>query len=395
MNHNYRALGGIKQLNSVWNRIKRIKGLADLSAIGTANIGGNAISAVFWLYIAAIIGPEKYGEINYFISIALIASTFCLFGSGYTLTVYTAKKQNLLLPAVIISISSSAIVAVALYLLFEEPSISVYMAGFVIFVMGDATLLGRKMYKTYSITLLLQKACLVALGISLYYAIGPVGIIMGVGLSMMILVWPIVKFLRGARIDFTEFRKKLGFATNAYIQVITKMLNLHLDKLIIASILGFMALGNYHFGLQIVAILAILPTTVFQYVLPQDASDNERPALKKTVIAVSAALSVLGILLAPLVIPAFFSEFAGAIPTIQIMCLSVIPKAIIVMYTSQFLGMEKSRVVLLATLISLGVLVSLIYILGVLYGEIGIATALVLSDTSAALAFLIKNRFQT
>lgn len=380
-------------MTPAWDRIKSIKGLADLSAIGTANIGGNAISAVFWLYIAAIIGPEKYGEINYFISIALIAATFCLFGSGYTLTVYTAKKQNILWPAVIISTGSSVVAAVALYLMFEEPSISVYMAGFVVFVMGDATLLGRKMYKAYSVTSLLQKVCLVALAIFLYHVAGPVGIIMGVGLSMMIFIWPVIKFLRGTTIDLAEFRKKLGFATNTYINVIAQMLNLHLDKLVIASILGFAALGSYHFGLQIIAILTILPASVFQYVLPQDSTSNERPTLKKIVIAASAILSVLGILLAPVVIPAFFSGFTEAILTIQIMCLSVIPKAIIIMYTSKFLGMENSRVVLLATLVSLGMLISLIYVLGGLYEEIGIAVALVLSNTVTMLIFLIKNRF--
>lgn len=395
MNRNYRVLDEMNQLNSTWNRIRNIKGLADLSAIGTANIGGNAITAIFWLYIAAIIGPEKYGEINYFISIALIAGTFCLFGSGYTLTVYTAKKQNLLWPAVIISAGSSVVVAVALYLMFEEPSILMYMVGFIIFVMGDATLLGRKMYKVYSVTSLLQKACLVALAISLYYAVGPIGIIMGVGLSMMIFVWPIVKFLRETKVDFTEFKENLRFATNAYVEVIARMFNLHLDKLIIASILGFTVLGNYHFGLQIIAVLTILPAIVFQYALPQDATGNERPTLKKIVIAASAILSALGILLAPVVIPFFFLGFAGAILTVQILCLSVIPKTVIIMYTSKFLGMEKSRVVLLATLMSLVILVSLLYILSGLYGEIGIAIALVVSNTSTMLVFLIKNRFLT
>ena len=58
-------------MDNYWTDLKKkIIGQKDLASIGFANIVGSGISAIFWLYIAAVIEPEQYGEIHYFIAIA-------------------------------------------------------------------------------------------------------------------------------------------------------------------------------------------------------------------------------------------------------------------------------------------------------------------------------------
>ena len=53
-------------------------GFKDITSLGIASFITNAIGGVFWLYMASMIGTEKYGEISYFISIAILASTIAL-----------------------------------------------------------------------------------------------------------------------------------------------------------------------------------------------------------------------------------------------------------------------------------------------------------------------------
>ena len=51
----------------VFDKIKKNPGIHDLTFLGSANIIGNGITAIFWFYLAALLGPEGYGEISYFL----------------------------------------------------------------------------------------------------------------------------------------------------------------------------------------------------------------------------------------------------------------------------------------------------------------------------------------
>ena len=375
-----------------WSRIKNIKGLMDLSSLGIANAGGSAISAVFWFYLASIMGPEKYGEINYLIAIAGIASVFCLFGSGYTLIVYTAKNQNLLWPASLISIGSSIVASITLYLLFEEPSLGIYAIGYVIFNLAIADLLGRKMYKRYSIIFLAQKVCLVIFTIALYHVIGPSGVIFGFGLSMMIFIFQIISSLRKSKIDFSDFKNRIGFTINTYLESLARTFSGQIDKIIIAPLLGFTLLGNYHLGIQVLSLLTILPSIIMQYTLPQDASGQERPRLKKMAVLISVGLAFAGVTSAPIIIPLIFPEFTEAVIVVQIMSIVIIPRTISIMYMSRFLGMEKSKLVIIGSAMFLGIQIPMIYLLGEMFSIMGVVFALLIADISQAIFYVIINK---
>ena len=81
-----------KKLGKIKDIIIRFK---DLTTIGIANAIASTIAGIFWLYMAALLGTEQYGEISYFIAIAGVASSVCFLGAGNTITVYTSKGEKI------------------------------------------------------------------------------------------------------------------------------------------------------------------------------------------------------------------------------------------------------------------------------------------------------------
>jgi len=55
--------------------------------LGTSQITKTIISAGFWLYVASLLSKEDYGELNYYISLAMMGSTIALFGLDRTIIV--------------------------------------------------------------------------------------------------------------------------------------------------------------------------------------------------------------------------------------------------------------------------------------------------------------------
>lgn len=58
-------------------------------AIGQA--GAVALGAVFWFVMARLLKPGAYGNVNWLMSIAMFASTFCVLGWGKTVVTYSRK----------------------------------------------------------------------------------------------------------------------------------------------------------------------------------------------------------------------------------------------------------------------------------------------------------------
>ncbi len=376
-------------LSKIKDIIDRFKGL---TTIGLANIIANVISGLFWLYMARLLGTTNYGEVSYFIAIAGIGTMFSFVGAGNTLTVYTAKDVKIQASVYSISIISSIITSSILFILFFNLGLSLFVIGNVLFGLITAELLGRKLYKTYSIYLILQKILMASLAIALNHFIGNNGVILGIAISFFPAIIRIYQGFRESRIDFSIIRSKLGFIINSYILDISRTFSGTVDKVIIGPLFGFMLLGNYQLGIQFMSILGILPNIVYSYVLSHDASGNPNKKLKKLTILCSCVLSILGITLSPIVLPVFFPKFTEAIGVIQIMSLAIIPGTVNGMYISKFLGLEKSRIVLIGSGIYLSILVISIIGLGKILGINGIASAYDLATVSESIYLISLER---
>lgn len=368
--------------NKIWNKIRNISSLKDLSHIGIANIGGGAISSIFWLYLASIMTPEEYGQIGYLIAIGGIAAVFCQFGTGHFLTVTTAKKQNVLPIIALISISSSFIAAIVLYILFKEPALGIIAIGYVVFNLGLSDLFGRRFYRKYTKIFLIQKILLVVLGLSMYYFIGPIGIIYGFGLSMLIFSYQIYVSIKGMKLDYLILKNKIGFALNTYLEDIVKTFSSESHKFIIAPLLGFALLGNFNLGMQSIAALGIIPGIVSQYIIPEEASGSTKLQLKKYYLALATIIAILGFFLAPIVILELFPKFNSALEIVPILSLTIIPGSINSIFYSKFLASEKSKFIIISTLLFMTLQISLMVILGESIGITGIAYAFLIAMSS-------------
>ena len=378
----------------VFDKIKNFSGLKDLTSLGIANIVSTAISAIFWFYLAALLGEENYGEISYFIAIAVIAGVFSSIGSGYTTTVYTAKNVNIMPALSVLSITISAITAAIIYLLFQNIAVSLYVIGYVIFSIVQAEMLGKKNYKTYSKITILQKILLVTLAIPIYFVMDSHGIILGFALSFLPFLFIIIIKIKKNGVDFSVLKSRFGFMMNSYGVDICKVLSGNIDKLIIAPMLGFALLGNYHLGIQFLILLSILPGIVLQYTLPHDASGTINTQLKKITVLASTIFAVIGVFISPIIIPYFFPQYDESVIVIQIISIAVIPRSISYIFISKFLGIEKSKFVMMAIIVYIATQIPAIILLGDLYGIYGIAAALVLAETSQAIFLLLVSRVQ-
>ena len=327
-----------------WDKIRNISsGLKGLTTIGASDIVGNAISAVFWFYMASLLGAENYGQISYFLAIAGIASTISLTGAANTLTVYTAKNVKIESSIYITSLIITSISAIIISVIFYNLGITAYVFGAVIFGLASSEILGKKLYKSYSKYLIVQRLLMVSLAIGFYHLIGINGVILGLGLAFLPYTFRLYRGFRESKVDFSLLRKHSSVITHNYMLNLSTAFSGQLDKIIIVPILGFAILGNYQLGIQLLAILEMLPSIIFKFILPHDAVGNSNKKLKKITILSSIGLAVIGVTVSPVIISAFFPKFIPAIQVFQIVSLSVIPSTISLTFISKFLGLEKRR----------------------------------------------------
>ena len=372
----------------IWDRLKKSPGFKNISVLGSSTIVGNGITSIFWIYLADLLGAEKYGELGYLMAIATIVSNVCLVGGTWSMTVYTAKGMKIQPPLYIISLISSCTSLVIIFVIFNTISIGIYVIGFVIFQLFLAELLGFKLFKRYGKFYIFQKITFVCLAFSFNHFMGFEGIIIAYGLSYLIFSFPVFKMLTTVKPNFGIFKTKFGFLTNNYLYDLSSVANGQIDKLIIAPMFGFILLGNYYLGLQIIGFLGILPGIVFNYILPQDATGHSTAQVKKITLLFSVGFTLIGIFLIPPLMPIVFPEFTEAVTLLPILSLSVIPMAVQSIFTSKLLGQEKTRYILMGYLISISIFFPGIIILGNEFGAEGIASAFVLSQTASAI-FLV------
>ena len=381
----------IKSLKKITKFIEKFK---DLSSLGLGIGIANAMGGIFWFFMAALLGTEKYGEVSYLISIGIIASMISLIGSGNTITVYGAKGVKIQPPIFLIVILSSIITSTILFFIFvNDFSVSLYVIGYAIFMLITSDLLGKKLYRKYSKFIIIQKILMIALAIGLFYVFGIQGIVLGIAISFFPFGFLIYKEFKNSKMDFSLVSSRVGFIFNNYLLDLTKAFNGSLDKLIIAPMLGFALLGNYQLGVQFIALLHIIPGIVFQYTLSHDATGNPNKSIKKIIILFSFFVAFLSIILAPILLPIIFPKFVEAIEIIQIMSIAIIPATVITTYISKFLGTVQSKIVLIGSGLYLGVQIPSILILGTIWGVNGAAVSIVIANTIHAIYFMLIDRY--
>jgi O-antigen/teichoic acid export membrane protein len=376
-----------------WNKIKNgIIQLKEISILSSASLITNFIGGLFWMYMASLMGPEEYGQISYFISIALIVASISLFGAGNSLIVFVAKGEKIQSLFFIITITTSIVGSIILFLMFENFGMSIYAIGFVIFTLVISDLLGKKLYVNYAKYLILQRIIMVSIAIPFYFIFGTDGVLVGIALSFLPFIFIIYRDFRQP-INISFMKSKFKNLLNVYLMDIITLSRGSLDKLIIVPLLGFSLLGNYQLGLQFIVILNIIPMAIYQYVLSHDSSGSPTTKLKILAVSISGLLAIVGALLAPFVVPMLFLEFTESIQIVQILSFSLIPGTITMMYISKFLGAEKPMYLVVGSVIFLTVQMIGIFGLKDTYGIYGVSFAMILGYLVEVLFFVLINKF--
>ena len=365
----------------------------DISFLSVAYMVPTIIAAIFWFYVASLIGVENYGEITYYLTIAGIVSGITMLGTQNSLTVYAAKGEKLLPIISLITFPITVIGAIIVFFTFYNLGASIHVFSYVIFSLITAEFLGRKLFKSYMKITIIQKLLMVTLSILFYYIFGSDGIIIGISLSFVPFITLYYKEFKNTKINFKVLKSKKEFMINNYLLSFTRMFASSIDKIIIMPIFGFAVLGNYALGMQFYMVLLIIPNIIYQYVLPQDAVSNPSIVLKKLTILVSMGLTILGIVFSPIIIGLMFPKFLDAIIIVQIISLGVIPGTINFMYISKFLGDLQNKIVLISSGIFLVTIILGMIFLGKLYDVHGIAASFVLAGTTESVFLIICNKY--
>ena len=205
-------------------------------------------------------------------------------------------------------------------------------------------------------------------------------------------IFVFIKEFKRTKIDFSLLNQKKGFVMNNYLTTLSGSFGGQIDKIILAPLLGFTLLGNYSLAIQIFTILVIFSSIIFKFLLPQDSSGNSSKSIKKYTILVSVVISVFGVVVVPKLIPMFFIKFIQTVDAISIVSLAIVPETITMLLTSKMLGQEKSRFILIAKLISLGIMIIGFIVLGPIYGIVGLAFVIVAASIIQVIFLVIMDR---
>ena len=388
-------------MNKISEKIKKIlttnKNLSSVASahkglllIGSSGIIGSAISAAFWLLVASLLSVEEYGEISYFIAIASLGIC-CIVGSPQTLTVYSTRHPKIIPTLLLLTLIFAGIGSLIAFLIVQRFEIITLIFSFIVLEASLTLLLGKKLYSKYSKFLLTQKILQFVIGISLSFSLGLNGILIGIVLANFSLIPIFYKELRNYKIDFSLLKPKKEFIINNEVIYLISVFRRDIDKIIIVPILGFTVLGNFALTLQFFAIMMIISSISFEYLLPKDVGGEKNANLKKFLILVSVLIALSGFFFSPYFIENFFTKFSESIIPIQIASFCVIPSTISMILFSKILALEKSRFLIIANLVQLcAILIGTIY-LGILYSIIGVTVAFILGNTIYAITLAIIN----
>lgn len=351
--------------------------LRNFSYVAINRVLTTALYGLFWIVIAFILTPDRYGELTYLVSLAGIISLISKFGSHYSIVIIEGeghsnfvRKINFLV--LIISIPSS------LTLLVTNPFAALACMGFSFFAMNQNNLLAVKKYKNFMWNGLTKSILLLTIPITLYYVMGISGILLGTAISDLISSWYYFKSLKFDKPFRTDFRENHKMLLHNFAIDLSMNLPRVADKIIIAPLFGFLLVGIYQFNFQILSALETLPIALHTYLLPEESSGQSHKNIIYPMIGVSILLVIIIIFLGPIVVNQFFPKYSEGIVSLQILIITLIPLTLASVFSAK-LQARKSTIVGYSLAVRLISLLGLIVILGKWYGLTGLSMAVLIS----------------
>ncbi len=373
--------------------LHKFRSIIDPGVVGIGNLIGAVISGIFWLTLASIVSVDEYGILSYYFSLAAMASVVSVLGFGGTIMTYLPKGSRAIVgQASIVVLVVSSIAAIALAIVFDSVAAAFLVLAGNAFTLSVAEQLAKKCYKRYSLVLIINKSSQFGLALALYYVMGINGIIVGYSVPSLVLGYRLFFSIRESGYSLDEVIPKLKFSLHVCINAISQSTATYGDKLIIAPLFGFAVLGLYHIGFQILMFLSVIPGSLYQYLLPQEAGGAESRLIRRLGLIFSVVLGLVFYGLSPYIISWLFPRYVDAIPAAQIMVFAVIPQTIISMTNARLLGRENSKPVVMSAIVYVTSLLALLYTLGTSQGLTGLALSTVASLSLQSCVLVLLSR---
>lgn len=358
--------------------------------VTTANVVAAGLSATLWLIFAGILSPSQYGQANYYIAVGALGSVLGTFGFNTLNITRIAKKieignDGMYFFIFIIGIIVSCIVSIAT----QSGLTGLLSFSMVAFNMSTSIPLGNGQYDKYMKMVITARSLLIILALFFYLLIGLDGILLGYGASSLIFGYTYFKKLLRTKPTLNGVTKSsIKFSFHSFVMNFAQSSNIFIDKILIAPLFGFQLLGLYQISTQFLMILAIIPSSLFLYLLPKEASGRSNIRLSLYALIFSVFFSFLLFFTSDFILQNLFPRYIDAGELVKIIAFGGVPMTIIAGSNSRLLGMEKSILVFIGAIIFLLALFSSLLLLKSVFGNSGVAIALV-GSLSAQAAFLV------
>ena len=371
-----------------------MKLIKKFGSIATGETISGVIGSIFWLYLASLLTVSDYGELQFLIGIASFGVGLSLLAQTNTIIVYEVKQRGLRGILFLMSFIMAGIVSVILFMIYSKLDIIFLMFGMICGEMAIGYLMGKKLFIKYSIFLISQKVLMIVLVIGLYFLMGIEGIIYGIAISYIPVAILILSTFKNTSFNFSLLKNNFGFIFYNYSERLIVFSRRNLDKVIIMPILGFEILGEFALGFQIYSIMILFASISFKLLLLNDSEGKDSKKMSIVILSISTIIALLGITIAPIIVPIIFPQFTSVIEIIPIMSLAVIPNAIMLIMSSKFIGNEKSKFILIGTIMYAISYLLLIIFLGSTYGIQGLAFTFLITSTGYSIYLIVTYKIQ-
>jgi len=300
------------------------KKVEDFLTLGSSNLISSLVYGIFWLYLASILAKTEYGELGFLMGIVNVGLMISLLGLRQTIMVYEPKKENVFPASFAIILISSTISSIIVYFITQNLVVSILLVGLAIFTIISTGLNSKQLYKKYSIHVILRAPLTVVLALILHSFLGITGILLGYFLTTIPILKELPSFIRNNKFEFSVLKSKISFTVFSYANMLSVVFFIWGDKLVIGTLFGFSLLGSYFFAAQYLLLLQVIPRSVHQYLLPQEAEGQKNTKLKIFSVIFAGLISVASIILVPIGIENLLPEYQDSILPIQIMSIGMV-----------------------------------------------------------------------
>jgi len=376
-------------------KIKDFSTISEFGSISLGNIIGSSFGVIFWFYFAAILSIKEYGEISHLIGIATLTAFIGTLGLSYIPLTYSTKEYEKLRGQAAAFLSILIVpISFILFFLLEQKFTIIPFIGLSLFLFSSSDLLGVKHRKEYSIIYVLSKIGQLSLSIVFYTLFGIEGILLGFGISLIILNYRYIYSLKFFDFKFNQIFAHLKFAIGANGASLTLILTGWFDKLLIGPIFGFESQGTLHFGIQILIGLSILPVSLMQFLIPEETSGNKRKRLKLFALLFSVILGLVMFIVAPIIVDMLFDKYVESIETTKFLALGIIPLTYSTLANSTYIARGKSRLVLIGSILFVISEIITLIVLGYLMSLEGMVLGVLISLCIQSIFLGVMNRFK-